>query len=464
IDADGIADAQDLGLTDPFVADNPAPNVALALTVSGSGSVRVWPTFAGCYQADSTCAISVRQGMPITLTPWALPGWVFAGWLGGASCPGLGTCTYTATGPAAITALFVRDPGGALSSSVLATPTSVDFGLNTMHIVSAARTILVDNFTAAAVTVSSIGIDNAVFAQTSTCTVIAAGSNCRIDVTFTPTAAGATSATLAIATSAGNINIPLAGTGSASLAVHYYRSILGREPDAVGLAFWDSEAARLAALGADPREVYYVMANFFFNSPEYLAANKTDEQFVTDLYETFFNRAPDAGGLAFWTGQITAGTPRYVVLLFFMFSPEFQSFSTGIFGNAQARPEVNMVMDFFRGFLNRLPDTAAFNFWVGQLRTAQCQGANSVYNAVNVVSLLFLSSAEYTARARDNTQFVTDLYNAILRRGGEAPGVQFWVDQLNTAAQDRNSVRLQFILGPEFAARVNAVVTAGCMP
>jgi hypothetical protein len=147
-----------------------------------------------------------------------------------------------------------------------------------------------------------------------------------------------------------------------------------------------------------------------------------------------------------------------------MFSPEFQTFTTGIFGNTAARPEVNVVMDFFRGILNRLPDSAAFNFWVGQLRAAQCQSPGAVYDAVNNMSFSFIFGAEYTNRARTNSQYVTDLYNAFLRRGGDTAGVNFWIDQLNTAAKDRNTERTDFIASPEFAARVNDVVNAGCLP
>jgi len=47
-----------------------------------------------------------------------------------------------------------------------------------------------------------------------------------------------------------------------------------------------------------------VMAGYFFNSAEYLSRNTSDAQYVTDLYNTFFNRLPDPGGLSYWTGQI----------------------------------------------------------------------------------------------------------------------------------------------------------------
>ena len=45
-----------------------------------------------------------------------------------------------------------------------------------------------------------------------------------------------------------------------------------------------------------------------------------------------------------------------LVLVSFMFSTEFQTFTQAIFGNVQARKEVDTVVDFYRGLLSRLPD------------------------------------------------------------------------------------------------------------
>jgi hypothetical protein len=147
-----------------------------------------------------------------------------------------------------------------------------------------------------------------------------------------------------------------------------------------------------------------------------------------------------------------------------MFSPEFQSFTTAMFGNASARPEVNLVMDFFRGILNRLPETAAFDFWVNQLKSAQCQGAGAVYTAVDSMSLGFIFSPEYNDRHRTNPQFASDMYYSFLRRGGDLGGVLFWINELASGTRSANRVRTDFIASPEFGARVQAVIDAGCAP
>ena len=56
----------------------------------------------------------------------------------------------------------------------------------------------------------------------------------------------------------------------------YYAAILRRPSDAGGKSFWLSEADRLCALGADPKQTFFLLANSFYNSPEYLAFNRDD--------------------------------------------------------------------------------------------------------------------------------------------------------------------------------------------
>jgi hypothetical protein len=82
--------------------------------------------------------------------------------------------------------------------------------------------------------------------------------------------------------------------------------------------------------GADVKPVFRDMANFFFNSPEYLGRNTTDRQFITNLYLTFFQREPDEGGYAFWLEQLANGMTRNEAMAGFLYSPEFTDFMLGL--------------------------------------------------------------------------------------------------------------------------------------
>jgi hypothetical protein len=312
--------------------------------------------------------------------------------------------------------------------------------------------------------VALVSLSGSAFAMTHDCASVPAGGSCSVSLAFTPALEGPTAGTLTVVTSLGSASIAITGSGERSLVAHYYASILGRSPDAAGRLFWANEAARVQGLGADINETWFAMAQGFFGSAEYLAFGRTPADFMRDLYRTFFNRTADDAGLAYWLAQMSAGMPREVVLASFMFSPEFGAFTKALFGDTAARAEVATVMDFYRGLLGRLPDSGGFGYWVGRFRAAQCAGAAAVHAEAEAISGAFLNSAEYGARNRGDGQFVGDMYNAFLRRGGDLPGVNFWVGQVASGAMSRDAVRRSFMTTPEFSARVAAIVAAGCTP
>jgi len=223
---------------------------------------------------------------------------------------------------------------------------------------------------------------------------------------------------------------------------------------------------RTQALGIDVKEAFMVMAGAFFTSSEYLARQRNNTDYITDLYNTFFNRAPDSGGLAYWSGMLagTTALSRGVVMNSFMFSPEFAAYMANLPGNAVSRPEVYASVDFYRGVLGRLPDNGGFDYWLNKFQTAQCGGAGPVYNSIDAMSSGFAASPEYTARSRSDADYVSDLYYAFLRRGADQTGFAYWVSQLTSKVQSRDQLRKAFISSPEFTARVNAIIAAGCVP
>ncbi|HEY0003742.1 MAG TPA: DUF4214 domain-containing protein [Pyrinomonadaceae bacterium] len=59
-----------------------------------------------------------------------------------------------------------------------------------------------------------------------------------------------------------------------------------------------------------------------FTSSEYIARDRTDYEYVGDLYTGYLNRTPEAGGRAFWMDQVAA-SDRDTVRLAFATSQEF---------------------------------------------------------------------------------------------------------------------------------------------
>jgi hypothetical protein len=190
---------------------------------------------------------------------------------------------------------------------------------------------------------------------------------------------------------------------------------------------------------------------------------RTETEFVTDLYLTFFNRIPESGGLTYWLSQLSGGSSRDMVMYFFMFSSEFNDYMEGLYSDTSTRAEIYAVVDFYRGILNRLPDDGGYIYWLNRFRAAQCIGSAAVTTEVETVSSLFFSSPEYAARGRNNSQFVQDLYYTFLRRYASVSEVSYWVNELNSGARTREELRQYFIQSPEFQGRVAAMINQGCL-
>ena len=118
------------------------------------------------------------------------------------------TVNLTGTGAAAGT------PGASLS------PTSLTFGSQTVGTTSAAQTVTLSNTGGATLSITSI-VPSGDFAATNTCGgSLAAGGNCSISVTFTPTASGTRTGSLSVLDNAAGSpqTVSLSGTSSSTAA------------------------------------------------------------------------------------------------------------------------------------------------------------------------------------------------------------------------------------------------------
>jgi hypothetical protein len=95
---------------------------------------------------------------------------------------------------------------------------------------------------------------------------------------------------------------------AADVARLYY-GIFDRAPDAGGLSYWTSQVES----GTSLREV----AARMLDTPEFTASHPglSNAQFVTSLYEHALDRAPDPGGFQFWTTELASGLSRADVAL-----------------------------------------------------------------------------------------------------------------------------------------------------
>ena len=177
-------------------------NLPTALSVS---SIAV----TGDYAQTNTCGASLAAGasctVSVTFTPVAT---------------GSRTGTLTITDSASNSPQTVSLTGTGIVQVTVA-PATLSFGNQAVGTSSVVKTLTVTNNLGTALSVSSIAVSGD-FAQTNTCgTSVAAGANCTVSVTFTPTATGSRTGTLTITDSANNSpqTVSLAGNGVVPVTV-----------------------------------------------------------------------------------------------------------------------------------------------------------------------------------------------------------------------------------------------------
>ena len=99
----------------------------------------------------------------------------------------------------------------------------------------------------------------------------------------------------------------------------FYNRLLSRAPEKAGLDAWVAGLTSGALTGAD------LVNQFIFGKEcQSIISKYTNEQFITFLYKTLFNRAPDSGGLNAWLARMSAGMTKEGVVNGFTHSLEFE--------------------------------------------------------------------------------------------------------------------------------------------
>ena len=246
-----------------------------------------------------------------------------------------------------------------------------------------------------------------------------------------------------------------------TLIENFFAKIYGRPVSWSDKFLWHSEVEHMRLYGADPREVYRAMSKNFFNAQEYLNRNRTNDQFIEDLYQTYFQRSADPGGLVHWRGQLTLGFPRDTIIQGFMYSAEFDVFMNQHLTPNYHRADVALILDVYRAAFHRLPDDTGLPGWLAPIR-ANCQNPSQQATAARNFMRGVFNGQEYALLGRSNEQFLGDLYDAVLRRYPEIAGWNGWLAYINSGV-DRPTIVDGIVNSGEFANRTNGIYAQGCI-
>ena len=223
-----------------------------------------------------------------------------------------------------------------------------------------------------------------------------------------------------------------------------YTVALGRASEAEGKAFWVDQVVNKGLTGAD-------CARFFLlEAPEFMNRNLPDDQFVETLYQTFFGRASEADGKAYWLGRLASGSPKADLVNDFIESVEWCNICAayGVKSGAIYH-KATIASENARRFANRL-----YVFCLG--REAEADGL--AYWSLALTNLdatgfqaaqLFFESEEFMGLQVSNAEFMTRLYTTFMGRAPEVDGYEYWLKQL-AAGTSRRDVLRAFAACPEF--------------
>ena len=110
----------------------------------------------------------------------------------------------------------------------------------------------------------------------------------------------------------------------------------------------------------------------------------------------------------------------------------------------------------YQATFNRTPDAAGLGYWIAQVD----KGAN----IINTVAATFVTSPEFVAKYGanpSNASYVDNLYQNVLHRSGDAGGIAYWNQQLDTGAATKAFVLEQFATLAEGAALVAPTIAHG---
>jgi hypothetical protein len=198
-----------------------------------------------------------------------------------------------------------------------------------------------------------------------------------------------------------------------------YHSLLGRGAESAALQVWvhwlHAGASRQAVAGA------------IWDSPEHRGI------LLDNYYATFLNRKADAGGKAAWLGAFQAGATANDVVLGFLTSPEYQM---------KYVSDEAFVKRLYFDVLGRNAEPEGLAAWEQVLRNGGTR---------KDVARRFIDSSE------EYRQTVDGFYAALLHRGGDAPGEQDWLHQLQ-AGVARKSIAVGFLAAEEYFANAQSHV------
>lgn len=224
----------------------------------------------------------------------------------------------------------------------------------------------------------------------------------------------------------------------------FYEVCMGRPGDEGGITYWTNLLITKKVTAAN-------MAEFFVKSEEFMAKDLSNRAYVETMYEVFFDRTADQGGIDYWCDKLEKGLTMDFVLAGFINSNEFDTLCTSFkiktgfmeLTHAVDRyPEITQfVHRFYSKCLGREPELEGLNYWVQLLAQGDQTGS--------FCARFFVFSEEFISNQYSDEEFINIMYEVFFDRTADQGGKEFWLQELHEG-QDKEFVANNFIGSNEF--------------
>ncbi|MCU1453057.1 MAG: hypothetical protein JWN46_1203, partial [Acidimicrobiales bacterium] len=367
------------------------PTLTVAKAGLGHGTVSSTPAGITC---GADCTQDVPRTTVVTLTATPASGSAFGGW-SGAGCSGTSTCKVTMTTASTVTATFkVLPPTCTPPMPVPASATASQVTVNVGPCTAGGPAP-----TGYRVTIYPDGSSTPLATQNLAVSATSA--------TFAGLTPGTDYRFRAQATNVGGSGPSSAYSGDAVPPFHtvdgfvrqQYLDFTGALPTAAQLADWTSKIT-------DQTRSAFATIDLATQLPQW--GPQIDP--ITRLYQAYFKRIPDTGGLGYWLKQRRSGAAGLAnVSDGFAHSKEF----TSTYGPLTNADFVDLV---YKNVLGRPGDSTGVGYWVKKLNAGMTRGT---------VMLSFSESPEFTTK-RSGVVNTVSVFYGLLRRAPTGAELSTW--------------------------------------
>lgn len=223
-----------------------------------------------------------------------------------------------------------------------------------------------------------------------------------------------------------------------------YNLGLNRAPEAGGLDYWTDIICSEEMSGAE-------VAQGFFFSQEMENRNLSDREFVEILYNVLMDRTSDSAGISYWLSYMNSGIEREAIFKQFVESPEYYNIceSYGIergvvkVAGRNRNPGLTLfMMRLYTKAMGREYDRDGLDYWCNEILDGN-------YKILEVAGTQFFNSKEFLNKKLTDKQYVQVLYRTFFDREYDDEGMNYWLAQMKKG-MTRNQVLEQFNNSKEF--------------